>query len=435
MKLIRGHLIVRRSLSLLQHLKQYFPFLLVNALKGLLPVIMARLAVGTDMSMIAAGIGAVTGHSWPVFGNFKTERGVAVALGVLLGVNQQCFGFLCSGFLLACATTKNSLLGFLLAFAFLPVYAWLQTGKDVTVLFSTVLSAIVIGQLIGPLYLVWSGKARRLGRSSDGTALGPDVTAHLHGSRKIARCRFKLRLAISLVAAMLFLVWLSNTYVYRGFTPQPNIVRAGDRNAKVVAITFDDGPDPQYTPEILKVLRRYGVKATFFMIGKHVQKYPDIARMVVAEGHELGNHTYSHPNMVLLSPRQQLKEIDQAQETIAAVTGVSPRYFRPPRGLYDKSVQEYLQKSGYKLVLWSLSSEDWIEPSPIEIRRRIERLVRNGDIILFHDSGSIIQSQGSSRASTVRSLPLVIEALGRRGYTIVPLGQLLEKPQLHVSGE
>lgn len=435
LRLTRGQLIVHHSLTGLQHLKQYLPFLLVNLLKGLVSVVAARLVVGTEMSMVAAGLGAVTGHSWPVFGNFKTERGVAVALGVLLGISRQCFAFVVLCFAIVWATTRYTLMSFLLSFAFLPLYAWLQIGRDVAVLFCTVLSVIAIGQLIGPLYLIWSGKARRLSRSSDGTALSPEVMAQLHGAKKIARRRFKLRVAITLLAGLLLLVWLSNTYVYRGFSKQPSIVRAGDRNVRMVAITFDDGPDPQYTPEILRILRQYDVKATFFMIGKHVEKYPDIARMVVAEGHEVGNHSYSHPNMVLLSPKSQMREIEQAERVIVSVTGKKPRYFRPPRGLYDRYVQDYVTKSGYKLVLWSLSSEDWIEPSPIEIKRRIERLVRNGDIILFHDSGSIIQSQGSSRESTVRSLPLVIEALRRQAYSIVPLSQLLELPEPNATGE
>lgn len=213
-------------------------------------------------------------------------------------------------------------------------------------------------------------------------------------------------------------------YEYHGFGSQVGIIRRMNIGP-YVALTFDDGPSSEYTPKILDILKEYNVKATFFVVGKHVKKYPEVAKRILAEGHDIGNHTYTHKDLVPAIKDTVIKEITKTEETITKVLGIKTNLFRPPRGIYNQSSRKILVDKGYKIILWNVSSCDWLRGSPNMIINRIKRYTKNGSIILFHDSGSLVKREGGQRVNTVRSLPLVIEYLQENGYKILPISEML----------
>jgi len=200
-------------------------------------------------------------------------------------------------------------------------------------------------------------------------------------------------------------------------------IRARGPLPKVVALTFDDGPHPVYTPKVLEILKRYGVKATFFLIGKQVERYPEIARQIVAEGHEVGNHTYSHPkNLPKENWDEVRQEIEKCSEAIEQATGVRPKFFRPPWGFLNYKVLTLAQLEGYTLVFWTVSADHKDAPTPQAMAKRVLKLVHPCAIILMHD-GRI-----PSRWKDVKALPLIIEGLRKQGYKFVTLSELLKHP-------
>lgn len=215
-------------------------------------------------------------------------------------------------------------------------------------------------------------------------------------------------------------------YVYHGFGHQPDIYRHGDRNLPMVSITFDDGPSPEFTPQILDILKEYNVPAAFFLVGSHVEKYPEIARRIGAEGHEIGNHTQNHRNIPTLSFSALNQEVIEAMSSIAEAVNQYPDYIRPPRGMYDGRFRRLAALLGQHVVLWTVSSRDWKYGTTSEaIVHNVLSRVKNGDIILFHDSGALIRNEGGNRSATVQALPIIIEQLQQRGFQIVPLRVLL----------
>jgi peptidoglycan/xylan/chitin deacetylase (PgdA/CDA1 family) len=215
-------------------------------------------------------------------------------------------------------------------------------------------------------------------------------------------------------------------YVYHGIGHQPDIYRRGSRDSNMVALTFDDGPSAEFTPAILDILKEYNVPATFFMVGTHVEKYPQIAQRIAEEGHEIGNHTHNHRNIPTLSTIELHGEILEATATITAVTGVYPSYVRPPRGMYDGRFRRLASLIGQDIVLWTISTRDWrYGVTPDSIIKTVKNKVKGGDIILFHDSGALIKNEGGDRRATVLALPQVIEIIQAKGLEIVPLSVLL----------
>ena len=239
---------------------------------------------------------------------------------------------------------------------------------------------------------------------------------------KISIFLFSVALAIGALFTGFFF------YVHHGIGHQPDIFRSGDRKSNMVALTFDDGPSAEFTPAILDILKEYGVTATFFMVGSHVEKYPEIAMRIVEEGHEIGNHTYSHRNIPTLSTMDLHKEIIEATSAITAVTGVYPQYVRPPRGMYDGRFRRLANLLGQEIVLWTVSTRDWrYGVTADSIVKTVRNKVKGGDIILFHDSGALITNEGGDRRATVIALPQVIETLQAKGLEIVPLSVLLHE--------
>ncbi len=190
----------------------------------------------------------------------------------------------------------------------------------------------------------------------------------------------------------------------------------------VVALTFDDGPSTS-TAQILDILARYGVKATFFAIGQNVDRYPDLARRIVAEGHAIGNHTYSHPLWgALEAPHDMQRELQRAAQAIETATGVAPRLFRPPHGWRSPWMIHLARREGYDVVTWTVSPDDWRRPPPAVIVQRVLQHALPGAIILLHDG---LETQvGPPVENTVAALPALIEQLLARGYRFVTIPEL-----------
>lgn len=217
-------------------------------------------------------------------------------------------------------------------------------------------------------------------------------------------------------------------YVYSGLDYQPDIYRTGNPKTHQVALTFDDGPSQEFTPLVLEILKEYNVPATFFLVGVHAERYPNIARRIAEEGHEIGNHTYRHLTMPTASNKTLYEEVIKATRVITQMTGEYPKYIRPPRGVYDARFRRLSHVLGQKIVLWTISTRDWrYGTSAQAIVKRAVSQAKGGDIILFHDSGALVKNEGGDRSATVRALPLVIEGLRQKGLRIVPLGELLEE--------
>lgn len=194
---------------------------------------------------------------------------------------------------------------------------------------------------------------------------------------------------------------------------------------KRVALTFDDGPSRAWTPKVLDVLREEKVRATFFMIGHHVRKYPDIARQVASEGHMIGNHGYAHSVMLYYTPAEIEEEIRYTEHVIREATGQTTKYFRPPKAWLRRKIKSRVRQMGYETVLWSLNSKDWVSFNHKRIVRYLERHVRNGDILLFHDSGSVTSTEGGTRRQTVKAVSLLARKLREKGFEFVTIEELI----------
>ena len=200
---------------------------------------------------------------------------------------------------------------------------------------------------------------------------------------------------------------------------------------KVVALTFDDGPNPPYTDEIVDYLHRAHVPATFFVVGKAVQAHPDIVRLEVRDGDAIGNHTWDHAHLVLLSKAHVERELDDAENAIVHATGVRPTLFRPPFGARDFLVLRVARERGYSVIMWSVPlPSDWSNPPPAVIEQRVLKYVKNGSIIVLHDGN---KGGAGNRASTVAATALIVKALLQRGYRFVTVPELMRLGYDHES--
>nr|WP_028400049.1 polysaccharide deacetylase family protein [Ectobacillus panaciterrae] len=190
---------------------------------------------------------------------------------------------------------------------------------------------------------------------------------------------------------------------------------------KIIALTFDDGPNPVYTPQILDLLKQYNGHATFFEIGYRMECYPSVVSRVVQEGHELGNHTMTHSyaNRVTLERMQQ--DIMRAQLLIEKWQPNGPLYFRPPGGYIDQDLLEASHQQGYKIILWAWHQDprDWASPGSDKIVDHVIKQAHNGDIVLLHDGGG-------DQSQTVEALKTILPSLQKQGYKFVTVSQLLK---------
>lgn len=201
----------------------------------------------------------------------------------------------------------------------------------------------------------------------------------------------------------------------------------GKTARKIVALTFDDGPSPVWTPRILDELKKADVKATFFMIGHHVQQYPDVARRVAREGHVIANHGYAHSVILYYTPAEIEEEIKYTEHVIRETTGRTTKLFRPPKAWLRDSTKKKIKSMGYEVVLWSLNSKDWAGFPHRHIVRYLAARVRGGDILLFHDSGNIFVREGGDRGQTVKAVALLIKILREKGFSFVTVEDLMHE--------
>ena len=195
---------------------------------------------------------------------------------------------------------------------------------------------------------------------------------------------------------------------------------------KKIALTFDDGPSPLWTPLILDELKKAEIKATFFMIGHHVQKYPEIARRVAREGHLIANHGYAHSVMLYYTPEEIEEEIKYTEYVIAKITGQTTKYFRPPKAWLRKTIKNKIKTMGYDIILWSLNSKDWVGFDHHLMVNYISRHAQNGDILLFHDSGDVFGPEGGDRSQTVQAISLLAKRLKEeKGFEFVTVEELI----------
>ena len=185
-----------------------------------------------------------------------------------------------------------------------------------------------------------------------------------------------------------------------------------------IALTLDDGPDPRYTPQVLDVLRRYEVTATFFMIGCSVRARPEIVRAVAEEGHQIANHTWSHPSLTRLGARRIRTELERASEAIYDVTDEEPAVFRAPGGAWSPATFQVCRSLGLRPVDWSVDPRDWSRPGVNHIVDTIMRQTRDGSIILSHD-GRGDRHSSPDRSQTVAALRTVLPRLLDAGYHFV----------------
>lgn len=196
-------------------------------------------------------------------------------------------------------------------------------------------------------------------------------------------------------------------------------IKNGSRSKKLIALTFDDGPHPKETNEVLDVLRKYNVKGTFFIAGKHANWYPKPLVRASQEGHEIGNHTFNHPDISNLTINQIEEEIVKCEEILVKLTGKKPTLFRPPFGSYRKEELAKIAKSnGYKVILWTtIDAKDWKNPPASKIAKIIVNNAKNGDIVLLHDYAT---------NNTVEALDILIPQMIDKGFEFVTVSELLE---------
>jgi peptidoglycan-N-acetylglucosamine deacetylase len=193
--------------------------------------------------------------------------------------------------------------------------------------------------------------------------------------------------------------------------------------SRKLALTFDDGPNDPHTLRLLEVLRRHDVHATFFLIGRYVTKRPDIVRDLVNLGHVVGNHTFSHPNLIFASARRTRIELEQCQQALADAVGYSGSLFRPPFGGRRPGTFQLARQLGLEPVMWRAAGGDWKEKGEDYIERNVERRIRGGDVILLHDGS--FHAFGADRSQTVAASDRLIGRYKSQGYEFVTVEQMM----------
>jgi peptidoglycan/xylan/chitin deacetylase (PgdA/CDA1 family) len=199
-------------------------------------------------------------------------------------------------------------------------------------------------------------------------------------------------------------------------------VKAGIR---LLALTYDDGPNDPHTLRLLEVLAKHDVKATFFLIGRYVKQRPDIARELVRAGHVVGNHTFSHPNLIFASARQTRTQLLDCQQALADAVGEHSRLFRPPFGGRRPSTLRIARELGLEPVMWSVTGWDWKGKPAEYVERRVRQQVRGGDVILLHDGGH--STFGADRSQSVIATDRLIDRYKSDGYEFVTVPEMMQR--------
>ena len=186
-----------------------------------------------------------------------------------------------------------------------------------------------------------------------------------------------------------------------------------------IALTFDDGPHPYYTPQILAILEKYKVKATFFIVGENAEFYPEVLQQIQKSGHEIGNHTFTHCNIKTKTPKEIIQEIEKCRKAIFQICGENTVLFRPPGGLMTEVVASDAEiLDNYNLIFWNIDTKDWTHRKADEIAEYVLNETKSGDIILMHD-------YISKNSSTPEALEIILPALLEKRFNFVTVSELI----------
>jgi peptidoglycan/xylan/chitin deacetylase (PgdA/CDA1 family) len=223
----------------------------------------------------------------------------------------------------------------------------------------------------------------------------------------------------SVLGNHMLLLW--GSLVPRSRVLGPNLRRlAPELAAGAVALSFDDGPDPDATPQVLRILRERGARASFFCVGRRAEAHPRLIDAIVEDGHAVENHTWGHPNTFCFgTPRRLAREVDRAQEALERLAGTPPRYFRAPAGLRNPWLDPLLAARGLSLASWTRRGFDTVTPDPERVRARLAAGLRAGDILLLHDGGS--RRSASGRPVVLDVLGPLLDQLARRELRAVAI--------------
>ncbi len=383
-------------------------------------MLLGHLLVQTSVGVAASGLGTLLGLYFPArMGRTRVlpDASLLVASATFSAILMP-MGFAAGllVFALIYARTRRRALSVVIALFFVPWLAWYLTGSDLLLLTGGLVWVLLIFRYMDRLEM----QVRELlGRRSSRLLF-----------RKIAH-----RVILVVVLLSMFSLFFLNRYVYHGFGLHPEVFRRGGEELEYIALTFDDGPDPAFTPAILDILAERGVRATFFVVGKHVDQYPEIVQRIKAEGHEIGNHTYNHVNLLYAGEEMVTRELARTEAALEEAVGLTPKLFRPPRGLYNETTLRVAHERGYTLALWSLSSEDWLGISPTRIVRVLGDRATGGDILLFHDSGDFLTTAGANRDNVIQSVGPLLDRLHDRDYRFVTVTELMAMTLLTDGGD
>lgn len=240
-----------------------------------------------------------------------------------------------------------------------------------------------------------------------------------HRSGRLSAARYVLRIALLITIVGLW--WLNRTGTEWLFEADVHatVPSAGD----AVALTFDDGPSAAYTPDVLDILAEHDAKATFFVVGESAAAHPDIIERIIAEGHEIGHHTYTHPLVEELWPSELAEEMDRTCEVLVGY-GVEPQWYRPPRKGLTLTQKRMALERGMRVALWTRVLERRQFLTPHEISETLVRESAAGDVLLAHD-GRL------DRSDTVAALPELLEGLADKGLEVVTLSELYARSGQH----
>lgn len=238
---------------------------------------------------------------------------------------------------------------------------------------------------------------------------------------------FWLKLSVLALVIVLLLGTAFHSLFGSGFDPvfgaeKKLPIYCVDAKEKVAAISFDCAWGNEHTRPILDILDQYDVKTTFFMVKFWAEKFPEDVLEISKRGHEIGNHSSTHPNMSNLSREDMTKELQGASDVIEKITGKKPVLFRPPFGAYSNDLLQLCEDNGYYVIQWDVDSLDWKDITAEQIVDRVTRNVKPGSIILFHNNAEYVEDY----------LPAILDRLKSKGYTIVPIGQLILKENYHM---
>ncbi len=231
---------------------------------------------------------------------------------------------------------------------------------------------------------------------------------------------FYINAKFFLFLILLFFLWLTFTSIGSFNILWNYFLKANCQNKNcqenIIALTFDDGVNPEFTSKVLELLKKHNAKATFFCIGKHIEKHPEIAKKIIADGHSIGNHTYNHSNnWGFLSTEKVEIELKKTAIIIEKTVGKSTKLFRPPFGVTNPNIAKVVKKMDYKVIGWNVRSLDTVIKNPEKILNRITSKVKKGDIILLHDTSE----------KTVKVLEQLLLFLDRNNLKSVNVEELL----------